>query len=40
MALDEERLDQLLERIHKDGISSLTASERDFLRRMSARRGG
>jgi membrane associated rhomboid family serine protease len=37
---DEERLDQLLERIHKDGIGSLSASERDFLRRMSARRDG
>jgi membrane associated rhomboid family serine protease len=37
---DEERLDRLLERIHKDGIGSLSASEREFLRRMSARRGG
>jgi len=37
---DERRLDALLERIHKEGIGSLSAREREFLKRMSARRGG
>jgi membrane associated rhomboid family serine protease len=37
---DERRLDALLERIHREGIGSLSARERDFLKRMSARRGG
>lgn len=36
---DEQRLDDLLARIHREGIGSLTARERDFLKRMSARRG-
>lgn len=39
-ANDEQRLDELLQRIHRDGIGSLTGRERDFLRRMSSRRGG
>jgi membrane associated rhomboid family serine protease len=34
---DEARLDQLLARIHSDGIGSLSASEREFLKRMSQR---
>lgn len=37
---DERRLDQLLERIHREGIGSLSERERAFLKRMSARRGG
>ncbi|MBL8801686.1 MAG: rhomboid family intramembrane serine protease [Planctomycetes bacterium] len=37
---DERRLDALLERIHREGIGSLSAREREFLKRMSARRGG
>lgn len=35
---DEERLDSLLERIHKEGIHSLSAREREFLKRVSKRR--
>ncbi len=34
---DEERLDELLARIHERGMSSLTKSEREFLRRVSSR---
>ncbi len=37
---DEQKLDALLERIHREGIGALTKSEREFLKRMSARRGG
>ena len=37
---DEARLDALLDRIHKQGIASLSESEKAFLKRMSARRGG
>lgn len=37
-ASDEQRMDQLLEKIHREGMTSLTSSERDFLKRMSARR--
>lgn len=37
---DEQRLDALLERIHKQGIGSLSDREREFLKRMSSRRGG
>lgn len=37
---DERRLDQLLERIHREGIGSLSAREREFLKRMSSRRSG
>lgn len=37
---EERRLDQLLERIHSEGIGSLSASEREFLKRMSSRRNG
>lgn len=36
---DEQRLDELLARIHREGIGSLSGRERDFLKRMSARRG-
>lgn len=34
---DEERLDQLLARINRDGMSSLTQAEKDFLKQMSKR---
>lgn len=34
---DEERLDQLLERINREGIGKLSGSEREFLKRMSGR---
>lgn len=37
---DEARLDALLDRIHKQGIASLSEGEKAFLKRMSARRGG
>lgn len=37
---DERRLDQLLERIHREGIGSLSSGEREFLKRMSSRRSG
>ena len=36
---DEQRLDELLARIHREGIGSLSGKEREFLKRMSARRG-
>lgn len=35
---DEERMDQLLAKIHREGMSSLTRAERNFLRRVSERR--
>lgn len=37
---DERKLDQLLERIHREGIGALSAREREFLKRMSSRRPG
>ena len=33
----EERLDQLLARINREGMSSLSAAEKDFLKQMSKR---
>jgi len=36
-ASDEQRLDQLLERIHREGIHSLSQRDKDFLSRMSKR---
>lgn len=36
-AADEQRLDVLLERIHREGIGALSESEREFLKRMSQR---
>ncbi|MEY2746925.1 MAG: hypothetical protein RL112_1967 [Planctomycetota bacterium] len=35
---DEARMDRLLEKIHREGIGSLTRSEKAFLERMSSRR--
>lgn len=35
---DEARLDQLLDRIHREGIHALSQREKDFLARMSKRR--
>lgn len=35
---DEERMDQLLAKISREGMGSLTRAERAFLKRMSARR--
>jgi membrane associated rhomboid family serine protease len=35
---DEARMDRLLDKIHKDGMASLTRSEKEFLKRMSSRR--
>lgn len=35
---DEERLDRLLERIHKEGMHSLSRRDREFLKRVSSRR--
>jgi membrane associated rhomboid family serine protease len=37
-ASDEARMDQLLAKIHREGMSALTRSEKEFLKRMSARR--
>jgi len=34
-AATAERVDQLLDKIHKDGIQNLTEEERDFLTRSS-----
>ena len=36
-ATDAERLDQLLERIHREGIHALSRRDKDFLSRMSKR---
>lgn len=36
-AADEQRLDLLLERIHREGIGALSEAEREFLKRMSQR---
>ena len=35
---DEARMDRLLDKIHREGIGSLTRAEKAFLERMSARR--
>lgn len=35
---DEVRMDRLLEKIHQEGMASLSRSEKEFLKRMSARR--
>lgn len=35
---DEARMDRLLEKIHQEGMASLTRSEKEFLKRMSSRR--
>jgi len=35
---DEKRMDQLLEKIHREGMASLSRSEREFLKRVSSRR--
>jgi len=37
---DDEKIDELLERIHKQGIHSLSERERAFLKRVSKRRSG
>ena len=34
---DEERVDELLKKIHDEGISTLKRSEREFLKRISGR---
>lgn len=35
---EDQRLDELLAKVHREGIQSLSKSERDFLNRMSSRR--
>ncbi len=35
---DEKRMDQLLEKIHREGMASLSRGEREFLKRVSSRR--
>ena len=35
---DEQRLDELLDRIHREGIQTLSRSEREFMKRVSSRR--
>lgn len=35
---DEVRMDHLLEKIHREGMNSLTRPEKEFLKRMSSRR--
>lgn len=35
---DDARMDELLAKIHRDGMGSLTPGERDFLRRVSSRK--
>jgi membrane associated rhomboid family serine protease len=37
-AADEQRMDQLLEKIHREGMAALSRSEREFLKRVSSRR--
>ena len=37
---DEAKMDELLSKIHDEGINSLSRAERDFLKRMSKRRSG
>jgi rhomboid family protein len=36
---DDQRLDELLAKVHREGIQSLSKAERDFLNRMSGRKG-
>lgn len=36
--LDESKLDELLERIHREGMTTLSRREKEFLKRVSARR--
>ncbi len=35
---DEERVDRLLEKIHREGMGSLSKSDREFLKRVSSRK--
>jgi membrane associated rhomboid family serine protease len=35
---DEARMDRLLDKIHKEGMGSLSRTEKDFLKRMSSRK--
>ena len=35
---DEARMDQILEKINREGMSSLTRGEKEFLKRVSSRR--
>ncbi len=35
---DEVRMDRLLEKIHREGMASLSRAEKDFLKRMSSKR--
>ena len=35
---EAQQMDQLLEKIHKDGINSLSKREKDFLKRTSTKR--
>lgn len=35
---DDQRLDELLDKVHREGIQALSKRERDFLNRMSSRR--
>ncbi|MBK7644024.1 MAG: rhomboid family intramembrane serine protease [Planctomycetes bacterium] len=37
-AADDQRMDQLLEKIHREGMASLSKGEREFLKRVSSRR--
>lgn len=37
-ASDDQRMDEILAKIHREGMSALTKSEREFLKRVSARR--
>lgn len=37
-ASDEQRMDEILAKIHREGMSALSQSEREFLKRVSARR--
>lgn len=37
-ASDDVRMDQILEKIHREGMSSLSRGEKEFLKKMSARR--
>jgi membrane associated rhomboid family serine protease len=37
-AEDERRMDQLLEKIHREGMAALSRGEREFLKRVSSRR--
>jgi hypothetical protein len=35
---DDQRVDQLLQKINQEGLNSLSRREKDFLKRASARR--